>query len=361
MGTIREIIRKDGSSTFHAEVRLKGAKPVRESFRTRSKAKQWIQDTESAIRDGRYIKVSEAKRHTVGEMISRFVEQWLPRNPKSQLKQTALLNWWKKTCGHILLCDLRPATIAECRDHLLSESTMRGGLRSPSTVNRYLSAFGKVLTIAIKEWGWLEDNPMSKISKPPEAPGRERFLSPEEKKRLLEACKVSSNPNLFPMVAISLITALRYGELTGLRWRDISMEQRSITLRKTKNGDRRVIPLTEEAEKLFRSCPSFGTSPDSLVFCSNRFIDKEQKISIRGVFETALRMADIKNFTWHDLRHTACSYMSMAGGTQSELMAILGHRSPKMTYRYSHYSQKHLRDLLERFDTNVGKINTRGE
>lgn len=56
MGTIREVTRKDGSSSFHAEVRLKGHPPEQASFRTRSLAKKWIQDIESSIRDGRHFK-----------------------------------------------------------------------------------------------------------------------------------------------------------------------------------------------------------------------------------------------------------------------------------------------------------------
>jgi integrase len=201
---------------FHVEVRLKGSRPERASFRTRSHAKKWIQDTESAIRDGRYSKVSEVKRHDVKEMIDRFIEQWLPRYPQRQAKQTALLGWWKKSCGHILLSDLTPATIAQCRDHLLNENTVRGGKRSPSTVNRYLSAFGKVLSIAVLEWGWIENSPIKRVAKPAEAPGRERFLSHEETDRLLAACAESLNKNLYPMVAISLLTGMRYGELTNL-------------------------------------------------------------------------------------------------------------------------------------------------
>ena len=95
MGTIREYTKADGTKSYHAEVRLRGHPPQRDNFRTRSLAKQWIQDTESAIRDGRHIKTTEAKRHTLGELIDRFITQWLPKNPKSQIKQTALLSWWK--------------------------------------------------------------------------------------------------------------------------------------------------------------------------------------------------------------------------------------------------------------------------
>jgi len=99
MGAIREYPRTDGSTTYHAEVRLRGHPKQRESFRTKSQAKKWIQDTESAIRDGRHFKTAEAKRHTLGELIDRFISQWLSKYPKRQAKQTALLTWWKKSAG----------------------------------------------------------------------------------------------------------------------------------------------------------------------------------------------------------------------------------------------------------------------
>lgn len=68
---------------------------------------------------------------------------------------------------------------------------------------------------------------------------------------------------------------------------------------------------------------------------------------MRRTFENALKIANISNFRWHDLRHTAASYLAMNGATQGELMAILGHRSPNMTRRYAHYSQDHIRKILE--------------
>ncbi len=203
MGTIRECIRKDGSKSYHAEIRLKGSAPERESFRTRSLAKQWIQDTESAIRDGRHFKTIESKRHTVKEAIERFVTLWLSKFPNRKERQAKYLDWWKQQCGYLSLSDLTPAVIAEARDFLLNETTRRGGLRNPSTVNRYLSAFGKMLTVAVKEWGWLEDSPMRNVSKPSEGEGRERFLSQPEKERLLEECRRSRNPNLLPLVSLA--------------------------------------------------------------------------------------------------------------------------------------------------------------
>lgn len=91
MATIRELVRKDGGRSYHAEVRLKGHPPQRATFRTRTQAKQWVQDTESAIRDGRHFKTIEAKRHTVSDLIDRFSSQWLAKFPHRQDKQARLL------------------------------------------------------------------------------------------------------------------------------------------------------------------------------------------------------------------------------------------------------------------------------
>lgn len=352
MATIRELVRKDGSRSYHAEVRLKGHPPERATFRTRSSAKKWVQDIESAIRDGRHFKTVESKRHTVGEVIDRFITQWLVKFPSRQVKQTSLLGWWKAWCGHLLLADLSPSVIAAGRDHLLQETTVRGGVRNPSTVNRYLSALGKALTVAVKEWGWIEDSPMRNVTKPSESEGRERFLSFDEKDRLLKACRESRNPNLLPIVSLALTTAMRFGEIAGLRWQDIDFDQRTITLSRTKNGDRRIIPLTDEAGEIFKGCQTFGSQSDEFVFRSNRNMIVQQKVTIREAFEKALERAEIKNFRFHDLRHTAASYMAMSGATQGELMAILGHRSPSMTRRYAHYSQEHLKIVLDRVQCN---------
>ncbi len=197
---------------------------------------------------------------------------------------------------------------------------------------------------------------MRRVSKPEEAPGRERFLSLEEGDRLLDECRRSRNANLYPMVALSLITGMRYGELSGLHWRDVDFEQRFITLGQTKNGDRRVIPLTVDSEAIFRNCSTFGRGTDELVFQSQGSGRAGKRVSVREAFNRALKRANIQNFRWHDLRHTAASQMAMSGATQGELMAILGHRSPAMTRRYAHYSQSHLRNVLERLNANKGSV-----
>lgn len=348
MGTIREYPKEDGSTSFHAEVRLRGHPPQRETFRTKSLAKKWIQDTESAIRDGRHFKTTEAKRHTLGELIDRFINQWLSKFPKRQAKQSALLTWWKNRLGHLVLADLSAGVIAEARDALLSETTKRKKLRSPSTVNRFLAALSKALSVAVQEWGWLDDSPIRKVAKPKEAPARDRYLSIEEKDKLLAACKESANPHLYALVSLSILTAMRFGELVKLRFEDIDFNLRCITLRATKNGDDRVIPLTLAAENIFKNYCPYTEGAMGMIFKSDRPNNRTGVVSIRAAFEKALANAGIKEFRWHDLRRTAGSYLAMAGATQGELMEILGHKSPRMTRIYAKFNQHHIRNVLER-------------
>lgn len=211
MGAIREYPREDGTTTYHAEVRLKGYSPQRASFQTKTLAKKWIQDTESSIRDGRHFRTAEAKKQTVKDLIERFISQWLVQFPERVVRQTAYLAWWKDRLGHLLLADLTPTVIAEARDVLLAEKTPRQTIRNPSTVNRYIAAFSRALTIALKEWGWLDDTPMRKVTKPSAGKGRSRLLSVDEKDRLLKTCQESLNPHLYPIVSLALLTGMRFG------------------------------------------------------------------------------------------------------------------------------------------------------
>ncbi len=73
------------------------------------------------------------------------------------------------------------------------------------------------MTIAVNEWGWLDDSPLRKVTKPKEPRGRIRFLSEEEREKLLRTCKESQNPYLFTVIVIALSTGMRHGEILKLR------------------------------------------------------------------------------------------------------------------------------------------------
>lgn len=355
MGSIREVTKKNGEKSYHAEVRLRGSPPQRKVCRTKTRAKEWIQDTEAAIRDGRFKNQSVSRKHSVSDLIDRFIAHSIPKHPIYYPKKVQLLNRWKEELGHLLLSELSPAHIALVRDKLLSETTFKKSIRSTSTVNRYLAAFSKVLSVAVKEWEWLKEHPMLNITKPKESRGRDRFLNQEEIHRLLEACKESFTPHLHAIVALAIFTGMRYGEIVKLHWKDINFDLGFITLQQTKNGDKRIIPITNEIVRILQSCPSYGSGTQEQVFKSRKKTSSALPLSIRKSFAKALKAAQIESFRFHDLRHTAASHLAMNGATQGELMAILGHKSPQMTRRYAHYSQDHLRAILEKSNHKLTK------
>jgi len=344
MASIRKRTNKDGSTSYRVDIRLKGFPPQRATFKRLTDAKSWATNTESAIKEGRYFKTTEARKHTLADAIDRYKKSVLP-SKKDWKKQEALLDWWRQELGHHTLADTTPALIGEGRDKLLAGTTCRGTQRSPGTVVRYLAALSNVFTTAVNEWGWLEDSPMRKVKKPKEPRGRVRFLSEGpggEMERLTQACKGSDNPYLYTAFVLALSTGTRQGETMGLTWDDVDLNQGAIILHETKNGERRRVPLVGKALGLLKAHPRRIDTP--LLFPGK--VKKNKPMDLRTPWETALKQAGIENFHWHDLRHTTASYLAMNGASLAEIAEILGHKTLQMVKRYSHLSEAHTSGVI---------------
>lgn len=351
MANIEKRISKDSKISYRVKVRLKGYPIQTATFERLTDARKWIQDTESAIREGRHFKTSEAKKHTAKELIDRYIKEILPRKPNSFLDQQIQLNWWKGEIGSYLLSDLSPALLTEIRSRLALEiSPRKNAKRTPATINRYCSAISHCFTIAVKEWGWMQENPMLKISKLKESQGRARFLSDEERETLLKACRESQSPFLYILVVLAISTGARKMELSSLKWKDVDLERGLIILHETKNGERRALPLVSIAKNLMQRHYSNRNENTDLVFPAKNLKDP---IDIRAPFETALRRANITDFRWHDLRHSCASYLAMNGATLAEIAGVLGHKTLSMVKRYSHISESHTAKVVERMNTKI--------
>jgi len=181
MANIEKRVTKDGKTSYRAKVRLKGFPAQSATFERLTDARKYVQQTESAIRDGRHFKTNESKRHILSEAIERYIRDVIPTKPKNTVAQVGQLTWWKNHLGDHSLADITPALIAQYRDLLARSPSPRGSKHSPATVNRYLAVLSHLFTMMIKEWGWVEDNPLRKVTKPKEPRGRVRFLSDEER------------------------------------------------------------------------------------------------------------------------------------------------------------------------------------
>jgi integrase len=353
MASIEKRTSGDGKITFRVKVRLKGQQTQTASFDRLTDARIWAQQTESAIRERRYFKTSEAKKHTLSEAIDRYIKQVLSQKPKCIKDQGRQLNWWKKEIGQFSLADISSAMVAEQRDKLLQGITSRKEKRSSATTNRYLAVLSHLFTIAVKEWGWLEDNPLRKVSKMKEPRGRVRFLSEGERERLLVAAKESDSEYLYLIIVLCLSTGARKMEILGLHWKNVDLQRGVIILHETKNGERRVLPVTGLALELFKQHEKVRRIDTDLVFPSNH--NPQQPIDIRTPFETALKRAEVNDFHFHDLRHSAASYLAMNGASLAEIAEVLGHKTLQMVKRYAHLSEAHTAKIVAKMNEKIFK------
>jgi integrase len=339
---------------YRARVRIKGFPPQSAAFERLTDARRWAQQTEAAVREGRHFKNIEAKKHTVAELIDRYVDGVLPQKKRnSRGTQRAQLRWWKVQIGARLLSDITPAVLAECRDRLASTATGREVPRSPSTVVRYIAVLSHAFSMAVKEWGWMDENPMRKVTKPKEPRGRVRFLADDERERLLVACRDAPCPHLYPVVVLALSTGMRHGEIMNLRWTDVDIVRGRIILQETKNGERRNVPLTGHALEEIEKISELRRIDTSLLFPNTNSGEQTRPYEIRKSWNKALKVAEVENFRFHDLRHSTASYLAMGGASLSEIAELLGHKTLQMTKRYAHLSEAHttkvvraLNDLL---------------
>ncbi len=343
MGTLRQ-----RGGRWHAQIRLRGFLPQTASFQRKTDAKTWISDTESALRAGRHFPAAESRRRTLAELAERYLETVQRRRPHAYAKERTTLEWWKAKLGRYALANITPAMIAEKRDELLAENIGTDKApqrRGPATANRYLALLSKAFSLAVSEWRWLKDHPMrgGQVSRETPPQGRVRFLSDDERKRLLAACRASGVPDLELVVLLALTTGMRRGELRALRWADLDLQRRVAVLEKTKNRERRAVPLMPEMVELLKD--RVRRIDTDLVFPQR---GSARPIDFDKPFAQAVKVAKIEDFRFHDLRHTAASYLAMSGATTPEIAAVLGHKTLAMMKRYSHLSEQHTSAVVER-------------
>jgi integrase len=345
MATIDRRIGKNGTFSYRVRVRRKGQAPQIATFDNVKEARKWAQITEGQVLEGKHFILPEAKKRTLGDLIDRYVTQVLPQKGHSSITmQNIQLRWWKAQLGHLRLVDVIPPVIAEYRDILASDPKVK---RKGSTVNRYLAALSHVFTVSIKEYHWCETNPVLAIRKPKESKGRVRFLTDEERDRLLTACQTSRNPYLYTVVVLALSTGARKMELLNLRWADVDFKRKTLTFRDTKNGETRAVPLTGHALDVMIYHAQVRRIDTSLVFPNER---GNKPVDIRSAWKVVLKRADITNFKFHDTRHSAASYLAMNGASLAELAEILGHKTFSMVKRYAHLSQAHTASVVARMN-----------
>ncbi len=341
MATIERRPHQDGTVRYRVKVRVHGARPQTATFATLTAARHWAATTEATLRAHRHLPPAEAARHTVADLVERYTRTVLPRkSPGSARTQGSQLAWWQAELGPVRLADVTPARLVACRDRLAED-------HAPATVNGYLAALSHAFTVAVTEWQWLDASPLERVRRLREPQGRGRFLTEDERQRLLAACDVSPNRFLAPVVVLALSTGARKQEILGLTWADIDLRRATVTLQHTKNRTRRTLPLTRRALTEVQQLATVRRLDTALLFART---DGRAPIDLRAAWARALQEADMHDFRFHDLRHSAASYLAMSGASLVEIAAILGHRTLQMVQRYAHLAEGHTAGVVARMN-----------
>lgn len=123
MASIQKRTLQNGGISYRVQVRLKGHPVERATFQRLSDARKWAQSTEAAMRERRYFKTSESQRHSVEEMIDRYLDKIYRENPKRLHDVKPILDWWKEHLGYCLLADFNRSLIST-KIELLGKKTV---------------------------------------------------------------------------------------------------------------------------------------------------------------------------------------------------------------------------------------------
>lgn len=198
----------------------------------------------------------------------------------------------------------------------------------------------RMWNVARKEWKWVQKNPLADLSfSVGNRNARDRWLLPDEERALLEK---AANPLwLYPLLVMALHTGMRRGEILALLWKDVNFLRRLITVQKSKNGEKRAIPISQTLLAVLK-CMKVRDFSGRVFPISVR--------SLREGFEKALEKAGIEDFHFHDLRHTFATRLVQNGIDLYMVKELLGHKTLSMTTRYAHHYSESLRSSIDVLD-----------
>lgn len=272
------------------------------------------------------------------------VESFLPyseANKKSFRCDVLICRVLIKAFKNKTLRQITPPIIETFKQDFLNTPTKHGNKRSLATVNYHLRVLSKIFSMAV-DAEILGFNPCRRVRKLKVDNQRTRVLSDEEEGRLLAA--LSDNEPVRQIVTLALHTGLRRGEIFNLDWTDVDFGRRTILVKVSKSGKKRMVPMNATISEMLKNMVRRG----ELVFPSPR--TGERLIEIKRSFGRAMREAGIEDLRFHDLRHTAATRMADSGADAFTLMKILGHSDIRMTSRYTHATDSAIRKAVENLD-----------
>lgn len=294
---------------------------VCKSFALLKDAQTWARNMELQIERGEAL-----GRETV--LLSTLVERYLttvsPDKKGHKQEVSRLRAWLQHPLSKREAASIKPADIAAYRDKRLNDG------KAAASVRIELSLLSSVFKHAKHEWGFSSlTNPVADIRRPSPSKGRERRLEEGELEAILAA---TGNSYMSSVILLAIETAMRQSELASLQWENINLMKRVAVLPDTKNGDRRVVPLSTKAVEILEGIEKQGP----------KVFHIQHPHAIALAFRTATKRAGVSGLRFHDLRHEAVSRLFEKRLNVMEVASISGHKSLQMLQRYTHLRAEEL-------------------
>ncbi|MHC4139166.1 MAG: tyrosine-type recombinase/integrase [Planctomycetota bacterium] len=332
------MFKRNDSNVWWTSFRHEG-KRIQQSLDTTNK--KLAQTIEAKIRtelvEGTYFEKRMGHNKSFNALMDKFMKEYAPTvSVNMQRAYKCYLKNLSRFFGNPRLDSMKPKFIAGYKVH------RRGEEASASTINRELYMLSRAFSLAVKEWEWLSDNPVSKVTKEKECNERDRWLSPEEEKELLSNC-----PGwLRDIIVFDLHTGLRQDELLSLEWSRVSFTRRTILIEKTKNGKPKTLPFNTIALDILEKKSKVRSVTNDLVFLSGNGT-KINRHNLWRAFKKVLEDVGIENFTFHDLRHTFATRLAQNGEDIYKVAKLMGHKDIRMAQRYAHHCPESLRSGVD--------------
>ena len=281
-----------------------------------------------SIKEGKQPEIKKISNYTFNELCEKYL-LWISGRQKSARTKSYIIRQLINTFGSLPLRRFNTAIVEQLQTDLINR-----GLKN-SSCNKVLNVLKHTFTKAV-EWEMVEEDVLKRVRKVKlliDDGKRLRYLSKEECLKLIDSC----DSHLKPIVITALNTGMRRGEILSLRWNNVDLRHGFILLDRTKNGERREIPINETLRHTLEGLTR-------RLDVSYVFYDPATGKPYQGIkrsFATACRRAGIKDFHFHDLRHTFASHLVMAGVDITTIKELLGHKTLTMTLRYAHLAPSH--------------------
>lgn len=335
MATIQKVNNKKGIS-YRVLIRNKGLRGISKTFPRKRLAVDFIHqmDCDAKAR----VNYNIYNKKTFNELVIDYFNNGYSGTRVKQEKSRA--KYWLDILGGRKIEDISTTDINDGLDKLSV------GL-SNATKNRYKAVISVIFSYAVRRYD-LTHNPVQNIRSLPENNHRVRYLSNNERKRLYEASRASKWSKLYLLIMMAITTGSRKGELMNLRWSDIDLDRQTAFVETTKNGQPKVMPLTDD---VVAELGRFIGKESELIF--NSEIKPDKPYEFYKLWKKALKLAEIEDFRFHDLRHTTASYLAQNGCSLLEIADVLGHKQIQVTKRYAHLCIDHKARLINSVFKNI--------